>query len=429
MKKLLSTVLMILIVPQAAWSMGLEELMAKAVGNRDLVKTFFADLEKSREDVKFAKGNFYPSLDVGYTANRLGSDGAFENKENNALFGTATLNVFNGFKDMNDLRASETLTEVTALRLAAIKEDIRLSAALDFLAVKRNIANLRVSEDEVNLFKERYENIRLRQKVGLLKKNDLLKIKVEMDNAVQKMKSTRATLEKSVNELAFTVGTKVSRETLDFAVFEKLPETKGYAAYETELLDRRSELAALRKRGEAAGFLVESARAPLYPKADLSLGYIHGEEDYLPGLGRGDENETRLSLKVTMNLFDGYQKQTGISKARLDVKRVGYELSELTEAFKKALRNILLDIDVAGENLAVAESSRLEAEENLRVTELSFGRGLATSADILDAIFFLSRSKFNVIDARNEIFRNNFRLTRMIEGFTKTGASEVPDDQ
>lgn len=420
MKRVLLSCILLLLAPfaaQGAFGYTLDELMALSVKNRDLVKNFAANLEKSREDVKFFKGNFYPTFDVGYAATRLGEDTTFEARDSNELLGVAAINVFSGFSDINDYEASKSLSEAAALRLSSIEEDVRLATALRLLAVRRNIARLKVSGDEVKLFRERYENIKSRRKVGLLKKNDLLKIKVEMDDAIQQQKTAEAEVSKSLNDLSFTVGVPVSRETLDYGIFETLPETFGYAHYEPQVLSRRSELAVLRKRRDAAGFQAQSARSPLYPKADFALSYRHLEEDYLPGAGAGDENDVRLQLKVSINLFDGYQKYTGIRQAELSVEQVNYELNELTEALKTALRNILLDIGVSRENLEVAQSSQVEAEENLRVTELSFGRGLATSADLLDAIFFLSRAKFNVIDAKTEIFGNNFRLTRMIEGF------------
>ena len=117
------------------------------------------------------------------------------------------------------------------------------------------------------------------------------------------------------------------------------------------------------------------------------------------------------------------KKDARLSQARLEEKKAGYDLRELKEDLKVRLKNTLLDLEVAFDNLAVAGSSEAEAEENLRVTDLTFKQGLATSTDILDAIYYLARARFNVIDAHRLVFSSYFQLQRLIEGFTpETGS-------
>ena len=63
----------------------------------------------------------------------------------------------------------------------------------------------------------------------------------------------------------------------------------------------------------------------------------------------------------------------------------------------------------------VADKSRIEAQENLRITRLAFEKGILTSADLLDAIYYLSRARFKLVDSRITMFRNHFRILRMVE--------------
>ncbi len=72
---------------------------------------------------------------------------------------------------------------------------------------------------------------------------------------------------------------------------------------------------------------------------------------------------------------------------------------------------------MALKNLKVAESSISQADENLRITDISFKEGVETAADVLDAIFYLSRAKYNVINARNEVFLYYYRLVRITDDF------------
>ena len=52
----------------------------------------------------------------------------------------------------------------------------------------------------------------------------------------------------------------------------------------------------------------------------------------------------------------------------------------------------------------------------MRITDLAFKQGLATSSDLLDAIYYLSRARFNVIDAHRQVFGSHCQLLRLIEG-------------
>ena len=91
------------------------------------------------------------------------------------------------------------------------------------------------------------------------------------------------------------------------------------------------------------------------------------------------------------------------------------DVMELKLDLKNQLQNVFEDKTVALKNLGVAKTSLKEAEENLRVTEASFKEGVATSTDILDAIYYLSRAKYNVINAKTQVFLNYFKLQRVIE--------------
>ena len=81
------------------------------------------------------------------------------------------------------------------------------------------------------------------------------------------------------------------------------------------------------------------------------------------------------------------------------------------------MTNILLDFDVAEQNLEAADSGMDEAEENVRTTELAFSHGRATTTDVLNSIYSLTRAKLNVINARMDLIQTDFRVKRMVEDF------------
>ncbi|MCP4116212.1 MAG: TolC family protein [Desulfobacteraceae bacterium] len=397
----------------------LETLQQGAYDNRDLVRQYQADLDIAREQVREARGEFLPSLDLGYTLNRLNHDTAVgETRENDSFTAGATWNVFAGFKDYYTLKAAQTLTHAGEYRLDSVRQDIGFRVALDYLEVYRGMENLKVAESEVKLYEDRLKQIRLKVKVGVLKKTDLLKVKVEMDNALQNRRRTEAAVATAVNRLGFETGTRVDGQALEFSLFDQLPDRGEYPAYEKVLLGNRSELNALRRSLEASGMRVAASKASLYPKADLKMSYAsHTRDDFFADGFENSDDEVRCQAVISMNLFDGMKKYAVTSRARLEQKKIGFEITELEEALKTELKNTLINLDVAFDNLEVAKAGTAEAQENLRVTDLGFGQGLGTSSDVLDAILNLSRARFNLISAYTEVFENDFRLKRLVESF------------
>jgi len=400
---------------------NLEELMTTAVKNRELVQQYLTNIEKSREDIRFAKGNFYPSLDVGYSGSRFDGSSAtcIAYDKYHATSASATLNVFSGFRDYYNVKAAGRLRQIENFKLNGVEQDIKQDVALAFLQVHRDQAFLRVVQNAYRLLEKEHKNALLKYEVGIFKKNDALKIKVQMDNAAQEVNRAKTAVEQSANHLRRIVADELTIGKLDFTCFEALPAFLAKDAYEPQMLSRRSELKALRTLEQASEFKVKSARSSFYPQADLSTGYFDAENDYWPGSGDRSEHEFEARMVISLNLFDGFQKHATINKAKLDVKNTRYDLAELERELKTRLQNILLDLDVAFENLKVARGSQAEAEENLRITQLQFQKGVTTATEILDAIFFLARAQFNVIDARTRVFENHFNLTRMIEGFRR----------
>ena len=401
----------------AAETLG--SLQKSACENRDLVKRYQADLDILMEQETKARGEFLPSLDLGYTLNRLNRDTAIgESRENDTFSGAVSLNFFAGFKDYYTLKSVQSLTRAGKFKLDLIQQDIRLNVAMGLLGIYRSLENLKVAKAAVNLYDDRLRQIELKVKVGVLKKTDFLKIKVEMDNALQTRRRVEATVAAGINRLAFEVGKPIDRTELDFSIFNDLPQTEAVEGYQRRLLANRSDLNALKMALDAAEMTVAASRASLYPRADISLGYSsHTRDNFFLESFENSDDEVRCQAVISMNLFDGMKKYAATRQARLEQQKIKFDIRELEETLKTELENILLDMAVAHDNLAVAKAGTVEAKENLRITDLAFAQGIGTSTDVLDAIFGISRARFNQVTAYTEVFGAHFRLRRLLEDF------------
>ncbi|MDY0164060.1 TolC family protein, partial [Desulfobotulus sp.] len=126
------------------------------------------------------------------------------------------------------------------------------------------------------------------------------------------------------------------------------------------------------------------------------------------------KDETRLTLSLSVNLFDGLKKPAVLARNRMAVSRLDHERQEVLADLDVQLQNLLLDARVAEDNLKVAEAGLAEAEEHQRVTEYSYREGVSTATDLLDAIAYLSRAQANRIVARTGYLETALRIRHLV---------------
>jgi outer membrane protein TolC len=414
--KICKFLLLFLLVAADCLGVGLADLQEQAVTNRRVVEKYRENLEKAGQDQIVALSPYYPSVDFAYTVNLLDDDTILENSENNVIYGAVRWNVFSGWRDRYGLRAAHWQVEAEAGRLAAIKQDLRLRVAQRYLAIFAARANLQVAQDSHGNLAKVFRDGENRFQVGLIRKNDLLKFQVDLDNAGITLKKAEAEVDRDWRLLVREIGSEVNRNEVAFGEFAELPALAPCEFLENQLLARRSELKVLEKQAAAADELVGVELAGQYPKVDLTGSYRRYEDNLFTGLGDNTQEEFRNQLVVSFNLFDGYARKARMAKAGLQARTVRDDLSELRDELVVELRNLYQDFQVAVNNVAAAEGGIGQAEENLRITKLAYDEGLETEANLLNAIAGLSRARSNLAAAKSAVFDNYFRILRTTEG-------------
>jgi outer membrane protein TolC len=416
--KIVSCLAGCLLLGSAVQAADLVSMQKMAIENREVVQRYSTNVEKSEKDVTVAKGAYFPSVDLSYVVNSLDEttlDG--EAAENSIASSKVSWNLFSGYKDKYGIASAEQLREVENYRLQGISQDIQLAVALSYLNVYDRRANLKVTEDAFKTLEKVYRDGENRFDVGLIGKNELLKFRVDYDNADINMKAARAGLDKSVNSLSRQVGAQISLAELTFGEFDQLPGMLSEDEYARGMLSARSEIKALEGLVAATESQVQAAYGDYYPRVDLVGSYSRYDDDYFNGAGDVKEDELRAQLVLSMNLFRGFTKEASTSKVKLEKRGLQYDLKELKDTFSHDLRNLFIDYRVSLENVEVAKRSIEQAEENLRITQLKYDEGLERESDLLDAIASLSRAQANEVAVIRTVFSNYFQIQRMVAGF------------
>lgn len=399
------------------YAVDLATLQKNAVKNREVIKRYQANLERSEQEITRVRGPYFPSLDIAYTANSLDDPIFTESRENSVAYGAVSWNVFSGFRDKYNIKSAVLEREVENHRLNGILQDIQLNVALGYLLVYDRRANLQVAEDAYKTLDKFYRDGQNRLEVGLIGQNELLRFKVDYDQADITVKAAKADLDKSVHLLGREAGISLGLEELSFGEFVSTPALDEQEQYEEDMLKKRSELLALQSLIEAASMRVKSEYAGYYPQVDLVGSYRKYDDHYLSGSGDEYEEELRGQVVVSLNLFNGFSRESTISKTKLEEKGLKYDLAELKNTLTTELKNLFIDYRVSLENVTVAEQNIKHAKESLRISQLKYKEGLESETDLLDAVTNLSRAQYNYVTVLRLVFQKYFQITRMVEGF------------
>ncbi len=416
--KLSSLIMMLVLVPSTVTAYTLENLQKLALEQRQLIKKFQVQVEKSSEDVRIARSGYYPSLDLGYSSYAIDEPSQPENDENSLFSTTLSWELFSGYADKYGVDSARKLETVETYRLQAAEQDLQLSVSLSYLAVFNQRARLQVAEDSYKALEGLYLDSKNRFDVGLIDKNTVLKFKVDYDNARLRVKKEEADLRKALLALNRSVNGEINDDELAFREFNQMPVLGDRVEFESTMLATRSELKVLEGLAEAAELQVSTEYSSYYPSVNLIGRYRNYDDEYINGSGDVNREELRAELVLSINLFDGFSDEATIAKAKMDVRALRYDIVELQNDLLTDLKNLFVDYEVSLENVEVAKEDISFAEENLRVTELKYREGLQRQLDLLDALSNLSRAQSNYVAVVRTVFENYFRITRMVEGFS-----------
>ncbi|MGD8352481.1 MAG: TolC family protein [Nitrospirota bacterium] len=383
-----------------ALALTMEESVLFALENNHRIKEFERLEDSAREDVGVKRGAFWPSADLSYSyadvevggATPLGS--AFNR---NVSSGTAEIsyNLFNGLSDLRSLQESLSRAEASMYERDAVTADVVLDARTAYIDVLRAKRAAATAREGVELLERQAEDARRFYDVGLFAKNDVLKVEVELASARQDLIAAEGDLAVARKLLERTIGVGIPEDE----VVEDLEETPSaawppYEELSTEALAGRSELRQLRALGEAQGYGAEAIRGDYFPSVDLSFTHTrYGDNADLAGRELLNDDEDRITLSATWNVFDGFSTSHALKQARYQQEATLERLRDTREEILLQLKEALEGYEVALGRLEAAATAVEQAEENYRVTQNQFREQLATTTDLLDARFFLTRAR------------------------------------
>lgn len=420
MRALLSLLLLSLFIASTpAVALTLEEAVTAALQNHQKIELFRANTDRSLAEVESARAAFMPSVDLGYDYLKQEQESFLLGKEASTLALRGSFNLFNGLADYHSYQAAKHRSAAAEYQLQGVLADTILAAKRAYIEELRSERTINTANEGVELLQRQQRDAALRYEHGVIARNDLLRVEVELSNARQDLLRAEGDYQVARRRLERVMGIALSdaeklQENSDPRLFAL--DLEQADAYRHELLEKRSELNYLREFVAAAKQEKSASKGSYLP--DLNLIVAHEEYgDSLSPTGRDNsyDNDNRLLLNANWNLFDGFASRGSVASADARVRAIAAELRDTEATLLLQLEIAMNEARVATGQLEESQTGVSQAEENYRVTENRYKQQQATTVDLLDAQFLLTNSRNQQVNARYDLYLTSAALERILE--------------
>ncbi len=308
--------------------------------------------------------------------------------------GSASQTLFDGTA-LSNYREAKALETASQLSQKDAKELVLLAVSGQYLRNLSEIALIASQEAQVQYAQASYDQSAAQNRAGTRAQVDTQRSLVQLQVEQQRLSSDRADLEKEklslIRMLGLPLRTRVTfEETLPFHQGALQPLEDAVQTAEAQ----RPDLKATEAQLHAAEQALHASRAERLPSASVS-GY-YGIEGINPNAGNGIFN---VSGSVNIPIYNGGRTRSDIEQAQAAVEERRAEYGDQQQAVEYDVRNAYIDLDVATNQVKVAESNRGLALANLKQSQDRFAEGVTDSVEVVQSTESLAAAERDYISS------------------------------
>lgn len=261
------------------------------------------------------------------------------------------------------------------------RELVVLVAGNAYLRAIAGGARVETAEAQVMTAQTLYNRAVDQQKAGVIPAIDALRSQVELQSRQQQLISARNDFAKQKLTLARVIGLPLGQE---FTLTDKAP----YEALAPPTLDEalkrayasRSDYKAALAQARSAELSRRAATAEHYPSLDMEGDY--GAIGVNPGISNGTFH---VGGTINIPIFEGGKAHADVLQAEATLRQAKARLADVRGQIDNDVRNALLDLNAAADQVEVARSSVDLAEQTLGQAQDRFAAGVTDNLEVVQA--------------------------------------------
>ncbi|RON11477.1 channel protein TolC [Pseudomonas brassicacearum] len=404
-KPLCCAILLAMACSHQTQAMSLTEAIQSTLDNHPELRAAQDNRLSANEDVKVAKGGYYPSIDLSAAYGRGYSDNSTTrgltpsgNHTETQWYTRSELRLrqmlFDGFNTANEVGRTKSVSNSRAYFTRGTAESLALRTIEVYLDVLKRRELVTLATNNLQAHLRVNDQIGLRTQRGVGSNADLDQSKARRALAQNNLDTAQVDLADAEANFYSAVGRMPDE-------LETLPSVRGEVPVSLpdarqSMLENNPYLKSAQADMNAAQSQYEIAKSPFYPRFDAEAAV--GANDNVQG-DQGHDNEWRVGVIMNYNLFRG-----GSDKARLqsDAHKINQAMDIRNNALRMLNENITLAWNAMVNARKQTPAAREYAETTTRVRTAyqdQFGLGQRTLLDLLDS--------------ENELYTANRRYTEV----------------
>lgn len=411
-------IFLLILWPALAAALTMDQAVTRGLEHHPKISRF-RHLQTSRTAaVNTARAAYLPSVDLVYK-DLIHSEGNYYSpgRQLSVFSVEVSFNLFNGFSDQAYILKAQSLERASAEKQKSVQADVVLSVKEAFISVLTERSFMETAGESVRLLERQHRDAALHLDQGLIAKNDLLRVAVDLATARQDLLQARGNYDTSIKSLENTMGLPLEEgETVKDPTGVPGTGILDFEDMKKQMLAARSELVYLAQVSNAYKNEQRAIAGGYLPVVDLVVGHDRYGDSLVPsGRDHTYDHDSTAQIRISWNLFDGRSRHYRIQESRAAVLSVEAQIKETIQALELQLSSAITAYRTARGKLEAAVMAVTQAEENYRVTNNRLRQRRATIVDMLDARFYLTRARNQKISAFYDLHKYAARIDRVLE--------------
>jgi len=383
----------------------IKSAIEEAIANSYSLKAKKEQLNQATNIKNQARSDFLPkfSLNYGYSklneARKLGGIDISAD-ETFRFVGNFTQPLFTGFGLISAYNLSKLGIDQSEMNLELERLDLALRVKTAYYNVLLADAGIDVAEKSVEALESAVNVSRSFHKVGMVPINDVLQAEVDLANSVQAL--TRAKNDARLARASFnTILVRGVNEPVELERIRKFdPEIGQFEKYRELALKNRPEIKLIDINIQQADQQINLAKSKYWPEIAFTYNYIK-EGDTLAVDGSPLHDRSSWEALVTAQwTFWEWGKTVNSQREKESFRRELMEVKNtLVDNITLEVKQAILDLETAVENIPTTQKAVEQGEENLRVNEERYKAQVSTILDLLQAQALLVQARVNNISS------------------------------
>lgn len=396
MKRILTIIIIFLWTNYCfAEDLKLTDILSQYLKNNKTLKSLKNQSEAKKYLINKAESLKYPSLDLDISYTLLDSEprtktalGSMAVGEDKYLKGQLVLSyiIYDFGKRDNIINKAVLDKDITNLYIKKEINDQSLTISKLFYQLLSLEKTKEIFEEELKSLQEHKKRIDGFFEVGLVTRNEVLQIDVEINNTKQKIIKTNNDIQNLKEILRLLTGIEGDYKLIDNIEIDESTITEEIKT------DTRPEIEIAKRLLYLKNIQLKETDSDYYPKFYAGTGINYEENRY-----RVNDYNYFLTLGMKINLYSGSSTTNEKLAITKEIEEQKERLNLAKDIVLTDIRQSINDIKTAENRKEVAKTAINQTEENLKIQQGKYEEHLIPATDLIDATLLLSRAKLNYI--------------------------------